>query len=41
MDKKQNTFDSLAALYEGQELVLNTFSSEIFSIRKTGKGLKI
>ena len=28
-------------LLEGQELVLNTFSSEIFSITKTGKGLKI
>ena len=29
-DKKQNTFDSTNALYEGRDLILNTFRSGIF-----------
>ena len=29
-DKKQNTFDSVNALYEGRELTLNAFKSGIF-----------
>ena len=41
-DKKQNTFDSVNALYEGRELTLNAFGSGIFPIKeKQGKGLKI
>ena len=32
--KKQNTFDSVNALYEGRELTLNTFRSRIFPIKK-------
>ena len=33
-DKKQNTFDSVNAFYEGQELTLNAFRSGIFPIKK-------
>ena len=41
-DKKQNTFDSINALCEGRELILNVFRSGIFPIKETqGKGLKI
>ena len=41
-NKKRNTFDSVTALYEGRELTLNAFRSEIFPIKATqGKGLKI
>ena len=41
-DKKQNTFDSINSLYEGQELILNAFRSGIFPIKgKKGKGIKI
>ena len=37
--KKQNTFDSVNALYEGRELTLNHFRSRIFPIKATqGKG---
>ena len=32
-DKKQNTFDSVSAHYEGRELNLNTFRSGIFPIK--------
>ena len=40
-DKKQNTFDSVCALYEGQELTFNAFRNGIFPIRvKKLKGLK-
>ena len=40
--KKRNTFDRVTALYEGQELTLNAFKSEIFPIKeKQGEGLKI
>ena len=40
-DKKQNTFDSVCALYEGQELTRNAFRNGIFPIRgKKIKGLK-
>ena len=40
--KKGNTFDSVSALYEGPELILNAFRSGIFPIKeKRGKGLKI
>ena len=31
-DKKQNAFDSISAFYEGRELTLNAFTSEIFPI---------
>ena len=34
-DKKQSTFDSVNALYEGQELTLNAFRSGIFPIKAT------
>ena len=38
-DKKRNTFDSVSALYEGQELALNAFRSRMFPIKVTqGKG---
>ena len=38
-DKKRNTFDSVGALYEGWELILNAFRSGIFPIKATkGKG---
>ena len=41
-DKKQNTFDSVSALYEGLELTLNAFRSGIFPIKeKQGKGSKL
>ena len=41
-DKKQNTFDSINSLYEGQELILNAFRSGIFPIKeKKRKGIKI
>ena len=36
---KQNTFDSVNALYEDRELTLNVFRSGIFPIKATqGKG---
>ena len=39
--KKRNTFVSVKALYEGQELTLNAFSSGTFPINSTqGRGLK-
>ena len=39
--KKQNTFDSVNALYEGGELTLNVSGSSVFPIKATrGKGLK-
>ena len=41
-DKKRNTFDSVNALYEGQELSVNAFRSGIFPIKETkGNRLKI
>ena len=41
-NKKINTFDSVSALYEGQELTLKAFRSGIIPIKeKQGKGLKI
>ena len=41
-DKKRNTFDSINALYEDRELILNAFRSVIFPIKTAkGKGLKI
>ena len=42
-DEKRNTFDRVTALYEGRELTLNAFKSEIFPIKKKkqGEGLKI
>ena len=41
-DKKRNTFDSVNAIYEGQESTLNAFRSGIFPIKTTqGKGLEI
>ena len=40
--KKQNTFDSINALFEDRELTFNDFRSGIFPIKVTqGKGLKI
>ena len=33
-DKKQNTFDSINPLYEGRELILNTFRNRIFPVKK-------
>ena len=37
--KKENTFDSVNALYEGRELTLNAFRKGIFPIKATqGKG---
>ena len=36
-DKKQNTFDSVSAHYEGRELNLNTFRSGIFPIKTKEK----
>ena len=40
--KKQNTFDSMNALYEGWELILNAFRSGIFPTKENkGKGLKM
>ena len=41
-DKKMNTFDSVNALYEGQELTLNAFKSGIFLLKaKKGEGFKM
>ena len=41
-DEKRNTFDSVNALYEGEELTLNAFRSGIFPMKETkGEGLKI
>ena len=34
-DKKENTFDSANALYEGRDLTLNAFRSAIFPIKAT------
>ena len=40
--RKNDTFNSAINLYEGRELVLDTFKSVIFPLRqKQGKGLKI
>ena len=40
--KKQNTLDSINALFEGRESILNAFRTKIFSIKeKQGKRLKI
>ena len=40
--KKRDTFESLNALYKGQELTLNTFKSGIFPMKATqGRALKI
>ena len=40
--KREKTFDSISALYEGQKLTLNAFRIQIFSIKSTqGKRLKI
>ena len=33
--KMRNTFESVNALYEGRELILNAFRSGIFSIKET------
>ena len=39
---KENTYDSINSLYEGQELILNAYKSGIFPIKETnGKELKI
>ena len=38
--EKRNTYKSEYGLYEGWELVLNAFRSEIFPIKTQGKGLK-
>ena len=41
-NKRRNTFESVNALYEGQELSINAFKSGIFTIKSTQwKGLKI
>ena len=41
-NKKWHTFKRVNALYEGRELTINAFKSEIFLIKSTqGKGLKI
>ena len=41
-DKKRNTFESVNALQEGRELILNAFRSGIFPMKeKQGKGLKM
>ena len=41
-DKIRNTFESLNALYEGQELILNAFRSSVFPMKeKQRKQLKI
>ena len=40
--KERNTFDSLNALYEGRESILNTFKSGMFPIKEAQEiGLKI
>ena len=38
--KKQNTFDSVNALYEGRELTLNIFRGGIFRRKKTRERTK-
>ena len=39
---KENTYDSINSLYEGQESILNAYKSGIFPIKETnGKELKI
>ena len=41
-NKKRNTFESVNALQEGRELILNAFRSGIFPMKeKQGKGLKM
>ena len=40
-DKKRDTFDSVSALYEGWELILNAFRNEASPIKIWGKGLRI
>ena len=41
-NKKENTYKSANAFYEGRVLILNAFRSRIFSIKeRRGKGLKI
>ena len=40
-DKKRDTFDSVGALYEGWELILNALRNETFPIKIWGKGLRI
>ena len=41
-ENKQTTLDNINALYEGRELILNTFRSGTFPMKeKQGKGLKI
>ena len=41
-DKKRNTFESVNALQEDRELILNAFRSGIFPMKeKQGKGLKM
>ena len=34
IDRKKNTFESVNALYEGRELILNAFRSVIFPRKK-------
>ena len=42
MMNKRNTFDSVNAIYEGQEFTLNAFKSRIFSLKLSKeKWLKI
>ena len=40
-DKKRDTFDSVSALYEDWELILNAFRNETFPIKIWGKRLRI
>ena len=41
-DKKQNTFNSVSALYDGRELTLDAFRGEIYPIKeKQGKTIFI
>ena len=40
INKNSNTFESINALYEDRELVLNAFKSEIFPL-KSARGQKI
>ena len=41
-DKKQNTFNSVSALYDGRELTLSAFRGEIYPIKeKQGKTIFI
>ena len=39
--KKRDTFESVNAIYEGRESILNAVRSGIFPKRNKGKGLKI